>query len=344
MSLLVDLLEKVKRKKSVKSVSPVLEQVSRKRKGRRWIYILIVFGALLSVASGFIVVGLFKGKTSIPEKRMVVQMHPRVKKSIYPLSEKKTERGVAIGPQKVITREMQKPLPHKKVAESEKKGKTDNRPIDNKNRNGKLTKNTKTVSNQRDTVGKTTSIDYYIYQAISSEKSGHYMDAIIQYKRALEFNKKDVRILNKLSYLYIKIKSPDEAIAFAKKALELKPGYVDAAINLSVALMIKGKIDRATETLISVYKNRPDDRRIIYNLALMYERKGDLDSATKLYKELYYMNDIKGMLGLARIQEKKGNFRKALQYYREALNQKDLNKTQKLKIEKRLSILSRVAD
>ncbi len=343
MSLLIDLLQKIKKGRSVREVPPLLERASNKPPKRRWGYFLVVLCALLSVVAGFMFVRLFKGKGQVSIRKVRVIAKRDTVRNQRPAVRTKPEKRSSV--RQGINSSKKGGITHedtKKVSSATYINKSLNKAIKKHMPKPPVKKMKNSVAKKSPPEKNTTPVDYYLYQAIKAEKQGRFYNAINLYKRALKQESKKPSLLNKLSYLYIKVKSPDEAIIYAEKALKLQPDYVDAAVNLSVALMMTGRVDEAIDTLTSAYKQSPDDKRVIYNLAILYERKGDLENAQRFYKELYRMGDINGLLGLARIQERKGNIGKAIQYYREALKRSDLGKAEMVKLQKRISILSQV--
>ncbi len=349
MSLLIDLLQKIKKGRASREVPPLLERVYRRSPRRRWAYLIVVIASALSVVAGFMVVGLIKEKRIVyPRKAVLVAKKSKPKKQMSEVKAK-SEKAPPIS-FRAKDKETKKAIKLKKTTKAQRVASSTalKNPVNTAKKTERkkqlVLKEKKPSKQKRRPINYSTPVDYYLYQAIKAEREGHLYDAVSLYKKALGHRKEKARLLNKLSYLYIRLKSPQEAISFAKKALRLQPGYVDATVNLSVALMMSGRLDEAIETLNSEFKKNPEDRRILYNLALLYEKEGDLERARDFYNRLYLLNDLRGLLGLARVQERKGNAKRAIQYYREALQMKDLTSEQREKIRGRLSLLSQAAD
>ena len=96
-------------------------------------------------------------------------------------------------------------------------------------------------------------------------------------------------------------KSYQEALDFYQKALELNPDYSRSHLNLGVIYEKKGDTESAIREYIAALKGNPDYLTVYYNLGELFEREGNIAMAIKTYKEAYRKNPGNGELA-ARIR------------------------------------------
>ena len=150
--------------------------------------------------------------------------------------------------------------------------------------------------------------------------------------------------MNKIGALYIKLEDWDRAIEYLKTALKIRSDYIQAIVNLSISLEMKGKSKKAEDMLQKAYTMQPFNPYINYNLALFYERHNKIDMAFKYYKSATTLStdNIKFMalLGIARIREKVGLLKKAAFIYKELLINKDTPNQLKILAGERLNLIT----
>ncbi len=358
MSLLVELLSKLKRDRKGKAISPMIEQVAKKRRGSRVFYLAVVLMAVLSIASGFMLVSILQSRKSTTlrveraeKEKSEMEPAPVIKKktesekvvvSQVKPSESKSETKKA----EPINSEAERPLEQDKGKTSSPvaaKEKAETKKPEPKKPTSSVAKENTGVKPPPVTKKRENAVDYFLYSALKAERKGRYKEAFQGYSKALQIRQKDALILNKLSYLSLKLGDIQAAINYANRALRIEPDSVEAMLNLSVALFRAGRIDEAEEWLDRAYRLSPEDERVIYNLAVFHERKGELERAEALYRELFSRGLLRGILGLARIEERRGNSKKALEYYSLALKHRGIKTGTRRFIEGRVSALSQRA-
>lgn len=113
----------------------------------------------------------------------------------------------------------------------------------------------------------------------------------------------------------------DEAIEYYKKALQIRPEYMEAYNNLGVALSEQGKIDEAIELYLKALKMKPDNAKAHNNFANALLMKGKIDEAIEHYQRALQINpyywDCYNNLGVA--LKRKGEIDKAIANHRRAL-------------------------
>jgi tetratricopeptide (TPR) repeat protein len=126
----------------------------------------------------------------------------------------------------------------------------------------------------------------------------------------------------RLGYLQWKRGAAAEAAASFERALELRPEWTEAEIDLSLALQATGQIERAHALLESVLKRVPNHPGALRALAtLLLNRPGSESEALDLHKRLIELGDANedvyfncGVLAQALNQPQD-----AIKYYREAI-------------------------
>jgi tetratricopeptide (TPR) repeat protein len=71
----------------------------------------------------------------------------------------------------------------------------------------------------------------------------------------------------------------DEAAAVYRKALEIDPGYEDAAHGLALCYKNKGDLDAAIAVMNDYVKQKPEDILAFTNLSMFYQQKGMIKEA-----------------------------------------------------------------
>ncbi len=142
------------------------------------------------------------------------------------------------------------------------------------------------------------------WQALGCEERGDYGCAIKLYKEALKTEPANFRLYNHIAYLYIKLRLPDEAIEYARKARTLNPVYVPGMVNLSAALIMKGLYNEAEEVLLEAMTLEPSNRTVLYNMAVLYETNRRYDEAERFYERLLGLGDERAADALRRLRLK----------------------------------------
>jgi tetratricopeptide (TPR) repeat protein len=193
-----------------------------------------------------------------------------------------------------------------------------------------------------------------IYEKISLTVGGSDLFAENNYKEAIRRDPKNPVLQFKLSGIYLhsannisvaskddgsdeaneskkKIEQKlDKAIGALEKAIELKPDYVQAQLQLALAHESAGGLETAIKTLessASGYGNA--DVNVFFNLGRLYFNNKEFDKAESIFSELLKVNpnDVNVLYSLASVYEAKGNLEKALAWYEKvsALNEKNEN-------------------
>ena len=185
------------------------------------------------------------------------------------------------------------------------------------------------------------SLDAYLFAARSAEARRDYSQAMQQYRKALEADPQNYRILNNLASVCLSMGMFNEALGFANRALQLKGDYVSALVNGGIAQGRLGNESGARTMLSRAVAVDPVSRSALYNLALAQERDALLDDALSSYRRLSDTGDAHGMLGMARIKERRGENQDALRLYREVTALPEAGQRVREAARERISVLDR---
>ena len=190
----------------------------------------------------------------------------------------------------------------------------------------------------------TAQIDAYLYSARNHEIKKDYSKALSDYRKVLELDKNNFSVMNNIAYILLQIGLINESIEYSQMAVNIKKDYVPALINLAVANARTGNISAAETYLNSALMVEPDNQSVLFNYAVLYEKKGDYTRASEYFLKLNRLGNVTGSLGLARIYEKKDKKEEALKIYKNiySLNAID-NETRQI-VRQRIILLSGKAE
>ena len=337
MSLITDLLSKVKQHDSKRDVPPILKdavvQSTAERRTRKKLTLAFVI-ALVVVAVGFGTVTLIDYLkepslvTSMPlTTAPAVQPSPQITaQPPQPQSEVRTFAATSVD-QKVtetaVTPERKKDfLTHsrgKKII-TKKYAQRINPKTAGKLREMKQHKATSGMDSQEhgDGVEKVSGQDkdFYLYGARTYEMQGKYRQALSYYKKVLTVEPNNYVVMNNISGMLIYLSSYEEAIRYAQKALNIKKDYVSPLINMGISYGHLGKYSESESYFRRALTVESSNSLALLNLGLLYEKQNAFDKANQYYMKLTDAGDAQGYLGLARIAEKQKKVTDAIYFYR----------------------------
>lgn len=185
------------------------------------------------------------------------------------------------------------------------------------------------------------SLDAYLFAARSAEARRDYSQAMQQYRKALEADPHNYRILNNLASICLSMGMFNDALGYANRALQLKGDYVSALVNGGIAQGKLGNETGARSMLGRAVAVDSVNRMALYNLALSQERSALLDDALSSYRRLSDTGDAQGMLGMARIRERRGENQDALRLYREVTALPEAGQRVREAARERINVLDR---
>lgn len=184
--------------------------------------------------------------------------------------------------------------------------------------------------------------DMYLYAAKASESRKDYQHALANYMKVLEIDPGspgNYIIMNNIAGIMIERGFYDEAQHYSGNSLNLKQDYVPSLVNMGIASFKLNNTADGEKYLAKALSLDPSNRYALINLALIHEKVSEYDKAYPLYYKLAGLGDIRGYFGLARIQEKKGKIQEAARIYREILSMNNLDPALKKSADEKLSQL-----
>ncbi|WP_022667269.1 tetratricopeptide repeat protein [Desulfospira joergensenii] len=168
-----------------------------------------------------------------------------------------------------------------------------------------------------------------IGQAIKTEgeiflRQGNYTVALTKLLEAEKSIPDDPYLHNSLGLAYMGKKRNDLAAASFKKALNLKPDYMDAVNNLGAAYLRQNKWDLAIETFKSLLGNLlyPTPHFPLSNIGWAYLEKKEFSRAETYFKKSLdlFPGFVTASHGLAQVYLQTGQTDRALDYLHTCLN------------------------
>jgi Flp pilus assembly protein TadD len=162
--------------------------------------------------------------------------------------------------------------------------------------------------------------DLYLYAARTYERQKDYQKALSSYRKVLAVDPRNYVVVNNISSTLIQLGSYNEAIRYAEKALQLRKDYIYSLINMGIAYSQLSKYKEGEGYLQKAFSMEPSNRYVLLNLGLLHEKSGSFDKARESFIRLSEKGDAQGYMGLARISEKQGRTAEAINFYREVMS------------------------
>lgn len=337
MSILAKLLKKGDDRQEGGEILPGLQQAVTSAgpspDKRRRTYLLIAAGATAAIAGGGLLVLYLQTRTPAPQivhRQAVIPPQPQsqptsAKAATAPAPPVETAAQVAVPN---VARPPVKKHPVRLAASGAKKS-------DLKAPEPVKPKTMKPVARDRAT------LDAWLFIARSAESRKDYNSAIVHYKKVLEADPQNYRIMNNLASICLNLELYDEALTYANHALKLKGDYVSALVNGGIAQSRLGNLAGARTMLGRAVTVEPANRQALYNLGLSQERSNVLDDALTTWRRLADAGAANGVLGMARIKERRGENQDALRLYREVMAHPEAGQRLKDAARERIGVLDR---
>ncbi len=359
MSLLADLLAKIKQPQSTREVPPNLKNIvygSAGQSSRKMKIILLSLMFVASITAGLLLINYVKplldseSAISIP----VTELPATVKEQQQDREDDKTAEHAITAKNKDIEALKSKTDP---VQASAAPKEADSKPVKVP---GKIEPSKETAAQSsvpakeetqkkiipekvRSTVpGKKINAarrDALLYNARRHEMNNNYAGALSSYKKALNLDRNNIAIINNIAYMYLQLDLIEDATTFSGNALKMNMDHVPSLINFAIAQARSGNYTDAYSYLDRAIKLEPDNNSVILNLAILNERQGNDSIAFEYYSQLSNLGNTEGLLGKARIYDKTGKIKEALMLYRQALSSTMPNDSVKTEIRQRIRIL-----
>lgn len=338
MSLLSDLLAKIKHLEPKRDVPPVLKNtiaVYKKRQYNQRRFIFFTAFVVIAVISGFLAVYLIEKYLTGDSKYFIEQSRQTMERAATPVTGSRHE---TVTGQYTKTTEpehqQQSPSPIDKTVQTIGTKKNDEILIDNLKNITSLSqtkeakkkkiseavipqkpheniqtieeRKTKSFSQDKPQSEKEDSSekDLYLYTARNYEMKKDYPNAIASYKNVLKIEPKNFRVMNNIASILIQLNSFEDAKSYSLLSLSYKNDYVPALINYAIASAKLGFTEEAENYLLRALQLEPASRQAIFNIAVLYENRGDYKKAREYYLKLQRLGDMQGKDGIERLKDR----------------------------------------
>lgn len=126
-------------------------------------------------------------------------------------------------------------------------------------------------------------------------RQGNHTQEILQYQRALQLRPDHAKTLHNLGVAYQQEGRLEEAVAALERAMRLNPGSLGTPYNLAIAYTEQGRYDEALALYqrVAATDSGYEHGRIYYDMAMLYEKKGEADRAAELMRTYeQYVNHV----------------------------------------------------
>jgi tetratricopeptide (TPR) repeat protein len=327
MSLITDLLSKVKQQEPKRDVPPLLKDsvqqaTTERQKRNKFTILLVVFMAIAVTGVGamFLIDFFDKPAKTLPPRLPIAATSLQPREPVVVPSPPQAAEKVAM--QVTIKEESEKikvaPPHHKKASPKRLARKTaaksagDWKEMKQERASGV---NSEEQDDENEKISKQDK-EVYLYTARTYEEQKNYQQALSNYRKVLTVDPGNFMVMNNISSALIQLGSYDEAIRYAEKALLIRKDYIYSLINMGVAYSQLGKHNEGEGYLQRALLMEPSNRYALINLGLLYEKRKAYDKAREYFVRLSDRGDAQGYIGLARIAEKQGRPSEAIDFYR----------------------------
>jgi tetratricopeptide (TPR) repeat protein len=369
LSLLADLLSKIKHKEQQVVIPPNLTQVVQRASGKRKVETrikVVLLVALLLVVCGFGTIYLTNKylksvSPSLTNRR--VQEAENIKAEQAPATEKNTpatKTETVVQPAKVEnvqetkkeaeTAVNQAPVLKEAPKQEDKKALLSTNFTKDRQRRDNTTNTTAGPIKKTPQSEKTNRLsdleetaknekDVALYTARTYEQNKNYSQAITHYKKALEKDQKNYLIMNNLANVLIKTGSFKESIQYSMDVLAVQKNYIPSLVNLGIANIQLGNMVEGEMYLLKAKSIEQSNKTVLFNLGLLYEKTSNYKESLAAFQKLADMKDAGGHLGIARVLEKQGNRSEAEKIYKEILSMDNIDSATRQVANERLQVI-----
>ena len=107
--------------------------------------------------------------------------------------------------------------------------------------------------------------------------------------QAVEINRCYAQALVRLGITQQELGLTDEAVATFRRALDIKPEYVDVHYRLGLLHTRRDELEQAAEHMAAASETAPDRQQIRASLALSLQNMGLLDRAAATWRQLWQL-------------------------------------------------------
>ena len=128
------------------------------------------------------------------------------------------------------------------------------------------------------------------------KRNGRIEEAIDSYKKALSLKPDYVQVYNNLGVLYKDNEKYEDAIKMFTKAKELQPNHQNSYYNLALIKKEQGLNEEAIDFLLKVFDLNPEHSEANYLNWLIYARLGRFAEGWKFFEYRWKVSPQKGII------------------------------------------------
>ena len=158
------------------------------------------------------------------------------------------------------------------------------------------------------------------------EKQNKLSNAIDEYVRAIEINKKDYNSYYKIAFFLKELDRNDEAIKMLNDLIKFKPDYLEASILLGDVLYIEERFKEAAVVYQDALLQSPGNFDLYYSLGMVYTMLNDFQKAKEYYQKAADINSLSfnGKFSMAQIALIYGDLEEARRIFMECIDIENL--------------------
>ncbi len=152
-------------------------------------------------------------------------------------------------------------------------------------------------------------------------QSGQLEPAVILAERLCAEHPGSASVFNVAGLIAAALQREQEAIAYFRKAIRLKPSVIEVHKNLGTLLLKQGDLQGAADVFVKLIQLLPDSPDMRFNLAAIRQSQGQLDAAREGFQEALRLDPgiVDAHINLGRIAVAQGDFPAAVASYSRAL-------------------------
>ncbi len=122
------------------------------------------------------------------------------------------------------------------------------------------------------------------------EMQGKLRKAVTEYKKNLENDKDNIKIISKLGELYYTLGDIEDSIKYYEKVVKLKPNYSLALYRLGISYYRATEFSKAIEVLLRIIEEESDLYMAHYWIGLAYYHKGNTAKSIENFAAIHDKN------------------------------------------------------
>ncbi len=160
-------------------------------------------------------------------------------------------------------------------------------------------------------------LDAYKSLCILYVRCEEQQNAIDWAKKALEFEKEDYTLYYIIGTAYMSMKNFKDSVKYLEKALELNPEHSQLYNNLGTSYITIGKLDKAYKNFVKASEFDPNNSITYFNIASILQLKNKHKKACEYFEKAYAIEpEDSYLVALALSETKCGKYDSAIAHYK----------------------------